>query len=290
MAQEEEGVDSVYDFLYNDSRRIGSFLSQFNKYGHLTNVISGRSATNQDGPISSGVGLGLAGIASFDESSADGSFDSATRQSEEQYDPLWINSLTLLDYLDGKNLLKRDVREARIGEFVLFSGALLIIDTKFVKDLYSSDGGKMLLSEHLKSQGIDPESSRGKSEFDFYEKSPEFTHARLRNDDLGIWSLLDRGSMIIPPMEVALKHGVEISGTWSIVGIKDADAEEDIRDLDELTSWREQKNLEIAGECGFQRYLSDAAIVSMGTYVNLGKPRRYHGVSPLMVFREIGGD
>lgn len=36
--QGEPAIDSVFDFLYHDSRRIGSFLSQFDESGLLTGI------------------------------------------------------------------------------------------------------------------------------------------------------------------------------------------------------------------------------------------------------------
>lgn len=43
--QGEAGPDSVFDFLYHDSRRIGSFLSQFDNNGLLTAINQGESAS-----------------------------------------------------------------------------------------------------------------------------------------------------------------------------------------------------------------------------------------------------
>jgi hypothetical protein len=36
--------DSVYDFLYNDRQRVGSFLAQFDNYGHLQQIIQRETA------------------------------------------------------------------------------------------------------------------------------------------------------------------------------------------------------------------------------------------------------
>lgn len=43
-APEHRDTDSVFDFLYVDQRRIASFLSQFNNFGDLTQIVSSRSA------------------------------------------------------------------------------------------------------------------------------------------------------------------------------------------------------------------------------------------------------
>jgi hypothetical protein len=41
---DEPQNDSVFDFLYCDSRRIGSFLAQFDDSGHLEKIVQRESA------------------------------------------------------------------------------------------------------------------------------------------------------------------------------------------------------------------------------------------------------
>ena len=43
-AHAEPPNDSVYDFLYHDARRVGSFLAQFDDAGHLQQVTQGDTA------------------------------------------------------------------------------------------------------------------------------------------------------------------------------------------------------------------------------------------------------
>jgi phage gp16-like protein len=48
--------DSVNDFLYNDARRIASFLSQFDKDGHLTALVRTQGITESTGSNYGGTG------------------------------------------------------------------------------------------------------------------------------------------------------------------------------------------------------------------------------------------
>ena len=48
--------------------------------------------------------------------------------SERLYDPLWTNARALLDYLEGGGLINRDIATARIGQFVIASGDLSVLN------------------------------------------------------------------------------------------------------------------------------------------------------------------
>jgi hypothetical protein len=56
-----------------------------------------------------------------------------SEQEERSYDPLWANALALLDYIEKTKLPVRDLTSAEIGEFVLLSGPLWIVDTAMLK-------------------------------------------------------------------------------------------------------------------------------------------------------------
>ena len=116
---DDQNTDSVYDFLYHDARRIGSFLAQFDNFGHLQKVTSSETASKG---VRRGYSLKVAGSLPVPGSpeGAEGGItlgvDPSQSGSEEQtrvYDPLWTNALALLDYLDERGLIQRDVTTAR---------------------------------------------------------------------------------------------------------------------------------------------------------------------------------
>src|SRR6266403_357495 len=113
--QDDQSTDSVYDFLYHDARRIGSFLAQFDNFGHLLQVTASDTASTD---IKRGLSLKLSGSlpVPYSPEGAEGGItlgvDPSQSGSEGQtrvYDPLWTNALALLDYLDERGLIQRDL-------------------------------------------------------------------------------------------------------------------------------------------------------------------------------------
>ena len=108
-APDEQKNDSVFDFLYYDRQRVGSFLAQFDDSGHLQQVKASDSAskgTKRGLKIGAGASyFGTGGNLNFERSPG----EHGVEATERIYDPLWSNALTLLDYLESANLICRDV-------------------------------------------------------------------------------------------------------------------------------------------------------------------------------------
>lgn len=104
-AQDEAEPDSVYDFLYHDSRRIASFLSQFDENGLLTGLTQGDSVS-KGAKRSKKIGLGgdvaLLGGGKVEFEVGPGEVGSQTL--ERVYDPFWTNARLFLDVLTERNL------------------------------------------------------------------------------------------------------------------------------------------------------------------------------------------
>src|SRR5262249_40218345 len=130
---------SVLDFLYHDAQRVGSFLAQFDPFGHLTGIkhIEGVETASAD-RTGANTGANLAvvrGGASFE-----GQRSAAEREGAERaYDPLWTNVIELLHLLEDKRLIERDLTRARMGQFVLVSGDLAVLDFAMIKMIWENE-------------------------------------------------------------------------------------------------------------------------------------------------------
>jgi hypothetical protein len=85
--------DSVYDFLYYDARRIGSFLAQFDDSGHLQQVRqsdTARKGNKRGFKITAGAGAPLVGTGNVGFETQP--YDTGSESSERIYDPLWSNA------------------------------------------------------------------------------------------------------------------------------------------------------------------------------------------------------
>ncbi len=134
----EPKLDSVYDFIYVDSRRIGLFLSQFDDSGLLQQIEQSEGVTEgtdntRDRSLTVNVGV-VRGKLGAGGKTAEGRNESSKRV----YDPQWTNVLTFLDYLQEGDLLQRDITAARIGQIGLFSGSLTIVNAAILKTVLTS--------------------------------------------------------------------------------------------------------------------------------------------------------
>jgi hypothetical protein len=295
--------NSVYDFLYHDVRRIASFLAQFQTYGVLQQIKAtesvGRSGTSKT-VISGDLGVPLVakGSATLDGTVVDDERDAA----ERTYDPLWTNARLLLNYLAEREMIVRDPSKARVGQFVLFSGALAAFDLGIIKDAWKLQAVKDSViraatsqdtetpsknrhdrrnaSRNQKAPALNPEMAAG---FELMQIMPHTIQATIRQDTWTAWSILREDSLVVQGSELLLKHGVAVAGTWNMLGILDALPQEDT-------------------EVGMQTFVLDQLLASLslgalaGQIVGnlaptvramLGRPTSAYGMTPLLIFREV---
>ena len=275
--QESNGVSaptersSVYDFLYHDPRRIASFLSQFTQYGQPQSL--SHSASTGESTSTKNVVTGKAIIlAGSGETAAS---ESASDALTTTYDPLWQNALALLDYLHQRELIQRDVAQARIGQFVLVQGQLDVVDLGTLGRAWNEGPFKKLA---LAAAGVAPGKRKGQQRdemeagFSFIKILPHSIHATLRST-VSVWCCLQSAGMVTSADDLLLKHGVTVQGNWSLLGVLDAGP--DLQSTGSPTS-----NVEDLVD--LMRMLAPPAREM------LGRPPDHYGVTPLLIFREAG--
>ncbi|TXN20031.1 hypothetical protein [Methylobacterium sp. WL9] len=284
---------SVYDFLYQDVRRVGSFLAQFDEYGVRQSVkateSTGRTQTVK-GTASGTVGLPavLGGSATVDATTADETKDLA----EHTFDPLWANSRRLLDYLHEHDLIEYDAWEARLGRFVIIEGPISVIDANLLTPIFlDPDLFDSLLAQACREANTDPASPEGQ-EFrrgmNVVSTIPKAIHLYVFKPQSYTWATLTAESLVTSAHDIAFKHGALMRGHWKVLGILDAwpdhrnepsDDDPDPKTLDELgANILPEGLLKIA-----------ANLTNIARNVT-GRPRDYFGVTPLLIFREVSGE
>ena len=287
----EPKMRSVYDFLYCDTRRVGSFLAQFNPSGHLTEQRKTRSQADKSGTDSS-VGFDLKII-----KGATGGNTSAEQaeQSEETYDPFWASAITLLDQLESRSLLRRDMRSARVGQLVLLAGGLKLLDLRILKSVWDVP----LLTKTF----VGTAAGRTQAEIDdsaltleFVKGMPHTVQAQIHCSPEGevpaslSWMILDPSGLVIPPSDILMKYGQHVPGLWSLLAIKDADP-------DVVAPVDEQLKQELATgswtTAAAKRYTTPLSLIAdtlaPRARAAMGRPGAYFGVTPIMIFREVNG-
>lgn len=286
--------DSVYDFLYHDARRVASFLAQFDPSGHLTGVKQTESAGEQESEEGSAQATANAVVARATGGFTNKRGTSAAEGSERMYDPLWANARTFLDYMTERDMLASDLRSARIGQFVIASGSLMIMDLSRMKLAWEIPSIKKLVRDGAKQGPVAGNREQRRSQkqptvnevdvlFELLKLFPHSIQARLLAPQDSIWCSLDENSMVSNASDLMIKHGTLIGGTWNIVGVLDAFP----YDPDYLTEDGEPlaNVLATLATTPIGQMTVQLAPIAQSL---LGRPPLAYGVTPLMIFREIG--
>ncbi len=289
--------DSVYDFLYHDSRRIASFLSQFDANGHLTSLTQGEGVT-KDAKRSKKFGIGaqvpILGGGNVDFEVGPG--ESGSQSLERVYDPFWTNACHFLDVLTEREMIQRDISQAAIGQFVIATGYLRIQDLAMFKDAWkapsiqrkikSGNGGGQKMAHMTAAQKASAKEEQENTDMflDMIQIMPHSVHARLLTpvDDSAIlvWSTLSQDNLVAPASDITLTYGDTMSGQWSILGILSAYPEYLAADLNQQFDAEDFGMMEsIVGQ--FSKILAPIVRVA------LGRPAAAYAVTPLLIFREV---
>lgn len=295
MVRGPEKVDSVYDFLYVDARRIAVFLSQFDVYGHLTSLTRAVSETS-----STSGGLNVV-AAKLDTG--------ATEQTSQtrQFDPQWLAPLSFLDQASQRNMIIRDLGEARIGQLVLVSGRLAVFDLGMMRNAWNIEAVKEALIQQAVIQALEQTNSPPQhgnhrerqriererkvsmtkemgANLEMLKLLPHTIQCSIRTGENEVWCNLREESLFVPASELLIKHNHIIAGQWSMVGVLDAVPDEPIPNL-ENDPERFIAYAQAALSLGslWQVIASLAPIARM----TLGRPATSYGMTPLLVFREV---
>ena len=281
MAQGQSGDDSVYDFLYVDARRIGLLLSQFGQEGLLTELIK---ETQTESDSSSGFDLKVMKVDST---------EGETQALTKHFDPQWLLPLRFLDL--AQTMLVKDVSKAGIGQLVLASGSLGIMDLKMLQQAWNikevqakvlegatQNVPKAMANTQAAKQAKKEHEQLSQMMLGFLKIFPHTVQAALKTaEDATIWAILDEPNLITPAGYLSLKHGLMVQGQWNIVGILDALPSPDA--TPQATTAESLAALTLFG--------SPIAMVMVhigpAAKMLLGRPNSSYGVTPLLVFRKI---
>ncbi len=282
MARDPEREDSVYDFLYIDTRRIAHFLSQFSQYGHLTALTRSVSET-----ASVGGGLNVH-VAKMDTATSE-----QTSQIR-QFDAQWVAPLTFLDEANKRGMISRSFDKARIGRLSLVTGRLALFDLSIIQTAWGLGHIKSILLDAMSQTEPVPdnrharrqqERTRTKSPSSAHEAAIEmlktFPHAILstiRVNEHSVWSSLKEDGLMVSASDLILKHGVDIAGSWNMVGVMDAFPDEE--------GAEDQNQGSAASSLGSLGLVIGGIAPAIRNM--LGRPKEAFGMTPLLIFREVG--
>lgn len=279
---ETEEAEYVFDFLYVDHKRIGLFMSQFSRYGHLTELVHRRGVTS-----SSKLEGGIPSVA---KAAAGGGESEGV---DRTYDTQWSEVLNFLDNVRSRGMLREDVEGAPLGSLVLGSGVLDIVNMQAYGQTFgvmsaafnegNSPGATKSGNRHQRRAGKakDPDVFEGSSSFGF-RMLAALSHpifALLHMGEHRLWAMLNPEFLVGGAADLNMKHGLRVSGDWHVLGILDCEPGPGTVSLHE-----------VGRVCGRgDNHFSEAALQMTNAFRDiLGRPADCWGITPLMIMRAVG--
>lgn len=147
-------VRTVFDFLYYDRQRVGSFLSQFYpEAGLRSGVKSSESTQRTEGSKGTATGEGRLALLRLGASGERTHGSTAQRSFEDQFDPLWANAIEFIDLLETYGLLHREIAQAGLGQIVQVAGTLDLSDTALTYRMLRNKDIQRIFGRGPKTEG-----------------------------------------------------------------------------------------------------------------------------------------
>lgn len=292
--QDEPESASVFDFLYHDSRRVASYLSQFDNSGLLTGVTQSENSAKG---TKRGKRLGLGGNTPLGGGSIElelGPGETGSEGMVRVYDPFWANAMQFLDVLEVRGMLQRDLSKADIGQFVLVKGWLSVLDLAMFKDAWKLPSVQKKVKEgafpKIKSTMTQAQKAEIREQKDnadlmleMIQIMPHSVHASLLSSDEDpqlLWCTLKEDYLVTPASDLTLAHGATMPGEWAIVGILSAKPDYLTMDMgDGVDESAPGVMQSVVGQV--------AKTIAPIVRVALGRPAAAGAITPLLIFREV---
>ncbi|EDV0529158.1 hypothetical protein NY70_005022 [Salmonella enterica subsp. enterica] len=275
MEQESQGTDLLYDFLYIDTRRASTLITQLYAPGVVSSIkhISSEEESKQK---SGGVDVKVAnGAFSVEEA--------INRTQEKLFDASWSLPINLLDKLSESNLIENGITDSKLGKLVLIKGNISFFDISFLQKSIPFMG-KLLLGKapskpnHKKTKPEDLQLVDGLTlgmVSSLLDIVPDTLQIDFIDDNKNnIWMTIDKKNFTINPDDMVLKYGSKIPGEWYALGVVDA--------LPEANDVNNEDDDEICN------HLKDGLKqILRGIKETAGRTNNSYGMTPLILFRKI---
>lgn len=287
MVEDLGPADSVYDFLYVDSRRLGLLLSQFGTDGVLTEL-----SRTADEAAETGGGVSIK-IARLEQK------NTGKSGLIRRFDPRWLVPLTFLDQAEG--WIQRNLSKATLGQIILLKVGVGISDVSFMKKLWEAPWVQRAIADSIPQDDTQQPSAQNRSARRRDERGakkppneqidltamvgtimgmmPHAVQSTFATGDGHIlWGTLTDEYLIGSAADLLLKHGTSIAGEWYVVAV--IDALPDGLQFDELRARVELERESSQMSMIMQHF---KPMLQLG----FSRPAHAYGVTPLIIMREI---
>lgn len=280
MALDSQTIESIFDFFYLDNPKIKSFYAQLNGVGSL-NTLKNTSQIGDVRKIEATVGAPAIAGGKL------GNDHSASTTSEHLYDGIPTMPREMINILDDLGFIYRELSDAMLGNLVLLTGRLGVIDIEVTKELVGPALNfyiKDLLKENTQeSRNLAKEIKDNLKDItQLFKGIPFGLEAKLLqytgkiDEESGIplcneaWMTLNRDEIIGNPLDLNFKHGEFLAGEWHVLGVLDALPYDDFTYTTAPNEFRD-------------------GIVNMVKMIKTvaGRPDSAFGITPIAIFRVL---
>jgi len=212
---------------------------------------------------------------------------------QSKYNPVWSQALNFLDEVNARGMVNRDLTRAVIGGLVLTAGTLNLLNMKALERMWTVAADNVRDAIQQSTPHIRNRKERRASGQPAEVTMPDNGNPgllrllgsmdqqvilALNADNARLWATLDPNYLVGGSSDLALKHGVRISGNWHVLGI-----------LDCMPGELVTNEVDIGRICGgADNAFSGSALTlfrEMGLI--LGRPSDCFGITPIVIMREI---
>lgn len=273
--------EQLLDFLYSDHERVASFLAQISGMGALTNAEK-TASKQKKGQFEGGADIHMFKAGGRKEQS----YQKDIRQT---YDPLWINSKSLIDAIEAKNANET----LSVGDMRILSGKLMCFDYSHLNKILSNDHIIESIANSMDGEnGVkNPYTKKNKAITSENKKNAAIIRDYLQQVDLGIGFLFFSNNNVfffnvkkeylqLQNLDIPLKFPLQVSGSWNILCILDAEPNDHFDLLEDMSN---KKYSEIKlPEMIINTIHFTTIIASL-----FGRNVTNYGISPLVIYRGV---
>lgn len=270
MDQETQSTGSLFDFIYADTQRIGSYLAQLVDEGVQTSAKI--VANTNDGHAVKAQGS-IPGIAK-----GSGTWtESAGRSLEKSFDATWSLPLNLLDLLDRDGYISRDISQCELGHIVLIEGTLSLLDIKLMQKLWAPAtqlSASQTKTTHANKSVIQSQKSQTKLMGDVLANLPSAVQVYVNEKHGNLaWGTFKQEMFAGSSDDINMKYGGYVDGSWQILAV-----------LDAKPSYASDRESFVIPNELFNVFANVIDQVREA----VGRPYVAYGITPLMIFRKVG--
>lgn len=272
MAHDEATENSLYDFIYINHEALSLYNAQLDKDGLLTHQVVTKSVGDQ---FKSQVGGSVKVFSGSHEEQS-----TIAESTQSNFDASRAMPLNVIRELNHRGLIQNDIEQAKLGQIVLFSGRLQIIDyalmASIVRPATQIHVNEMPNKTPLEKQNRKAKQAELEGLSNLIEQMPKLIQFRLFDDSRSAWGTISSGNLMVHSLDFVMKHVVTVPGQWHILAV-----------LDALPDGAPEMEID---EAAF-KYMTELETGYVETFIHMrgmmGRRLEEYGVSPLAIFRKV---